>query len=199
VGSSGKRARLDVRGAELRHGKGAPEAAAAEEQYQEVKRAAAEENARLGERIRELNQENQRYQMVLTTADGQTRKLPVGDVVRAYPANQLGFWDKLGVYLSRWGEYLWDDPRNSNQGGGIFPALWGTVVMTILMSLAVVPFGVLAALYMREYAKAGPLISAVRIAVNNLAGVPSIVFGVFGLGFFCYLIGAQVIDPTFFP
>ena len=65
------------------------------------------------------------------------------------------------------------------------------------MSLAVVPFGVLAALYLREYAKAGPIVSAVRIAINNLAGVPSIVFGVFGLGFFCYLVGGQI-DQLFF-
>jgi phosphate transport system permease protein len=64
--------------------------------------------------------------------------------------------------------------------------------MTLLMSLAVVPFGVLAALYLREYAKPGPLVSTVRIAVNNLAGVPSIVFGVFGLGFFCYICGASI-------
>jgi ABC-type phosphate transport system permease subunit len=64
--------------------------------------------------------------------------------------------------------------------------------MTIIMSLAVVPFGVVAALYLREYAKSGPIVSAVRIAINNLAGVPSIVFGVFGLGFFCYIIGAYI-------
>ena len=69
--------------------------------------------------------------------------------------------------------------------------------MTILMSLAVVPFGVMAALYLREYAKAGPVISAIRIAINNLAGVPSIVFGVFGLGFFCYIIGGNI-DSVFF-
>ncbi|MDZ4200457.1 MAG: phosphate ABC transporter permease PstA, partial [Kiritimatiellia bacterium] len=93
--------------------------------------------------------------------------------------------------------FLADDPREANMEGGVFPAIFGTVVMTLVMSLAVVPFGVLAALYLREYAKAGPMISAVRIAVNNLAGVPSIVFGVFGLGFFCYLVGSGI-DQTFF-
>jgi phosphate transport system permease protein len=70
--------------------------------------------------------------------------------------------------------------------------------MTLLMTIAVVPFGVMAALYLREYARAGPIVSAVRIAVNNLAGVPSIVFGVFGLGFFCYTIGAGI-DELLFP
>lgn len=76
--------------------------------------------------------------------------------------------------------------------GGFFPAIWGTVVMTIVMSLAVMPFGVLAALYMREYAKSGWLLSVIRISINNLAGVPSIVYGVFGLSFFCYIVGGYI-------
>jgi ABC-type phosphate transport system permease subunit len=85
-----------------------------------------------------------------------------------------------------------DDPREANSAGGFFPAIWGTIAMTFIMTLIVVPFGVLAALYLREYAKAGPVTSAVRIAINNLAGVPSIVFGAFGLGFFCYGVGKYV-------
>src|SRR5260370_3914841 len=84
-----------------------------------------------------------------------------------------------------------------NREAGVFPAIWGPAAMTLLMSVLVVPFGVLAALYLREYAKAGLVVSAVRIAINNLAGVPSIVFGVFGLGFFCYIIGASI-DTTLF-
>src|SRR4029079_1816587 len=93
--------------------------------------------------------------------------------------------------------FLTDEPRNINSEGGIFPAIWGTVTMTLLLSFCVVPFGVLAALYLREYARAGLIVSAIRIAINNLAGVPSIVFGVFGLGFFCYLIGGSI-DQVFF-
>src|SRR5207302_3818216 len=122
----------------------------------------------------------------------------LAEIVRLYPANQLGFGGKLSVYLSRWWEFLSTDPRNANSEGGVFPAIWGTAAMTILMSLAVVPLGVMAALYLREYAKAGLVISTVRIAVNNLAGVPSIVFGVFGLGFFCYFVGGHF-DRFFFP
>ena len=118
--------------------------------------------------------------------------LSLGEIVRAYPANQLSFGDKLSIYGSRWMEFLWDDPREANNEGGVFPAIWGTVAMTLIMSIVVVPFGVLAALYLREYAKAGVMVSAVRIAINNLAGVPSIVFGVFGLGFFCYVVGAYI-------
>jgi phosphate transport system permease protein len=104
---------------------------------------------------------------------------------------------KLQVYFSRWWEFLSADPREANSEGGVFPAIFGTVVMTLLMSFAVVPFGVLAALYLREYAKGGAIVSSVRIAINNLAGVPSIVFGVFGLGFFCYIVGAGIDELLF--
>jgi phosphate transport system permease protein len=69
--------------------------------------------------------------------------------------------------------------------------------MVLIMSLVTTPFGVIAAVYLREYAKQGRLVSAVRIAVNNLAGVPSIVFGVFGVGFFIYGAGAAM-DRLFF-
>jgi phosphate transport system permease protein len=71
------------------------------------------------------------------------------------------------------------------------------VVMTLIMAILVAPFGVLAALYLREYASSGPITSAVRVAINNLAGVPSIVYGAFGLGFFCYGLGAGI-DEVFF-
>jgi len=101
------------------------------------------------------------------------------------------------VYASRWWEFLSADPREANSEGGVYPAIVGTVIMTLLMSVLVVPFGVLAALYLREYAKAGLAVSAVRIAINNMAGVPSIVFGVFGLGFFCYIVGGSI-DGAFF-
>ncbi len=119
------------------------------------------------------------------------------DIVRAYPANRLGFFGKLGIYASRWWEFLSAEPREANTEGGVWPAILGTIVLTMLMTLLVVPFGVLGALYLREYAKQGVLVSLVRIAVNNLAGVPSIVFGIFGLGFFCYTIGAGI-DHAFF-
>ena len=111
--------------------------------------------------------------------------------MRAYPANQLTSLGQLGHVLVALARVLADDPREANSEGGVFPAIFGTVAMTLIMSLLVVPFGVLAALYLREYAKAGPIVSVVRIAINNLAGVPSIVFGVFGLGFFCYVVGAR--------
>jgi len=199
-------ARLAVRDAELRAGAVAPQAAAARAAATEVEAEAQREFERLRSRIGELDAENDRYGLVLATVDGTETTLKLADIVRAYPANRLGPLDKVGVYLSRWWEFLSDDPREANSEGGVFPAIFGTLVMTVLMSLAVVPFGVLAALYLREYARSGPITSAVRIAINNLAGVPSIVFGVFGLGFFCYIIGggidqwlyaAKLPSPTF--
>jgi ABC-type phosphate transport system permease subunit/ABC-type phosphate transport system auxiliary subunit len=144
--------------------------------------------------ISDLSRENARYELRMRTAQDSVTKhpLPLGEIVRAYPANQLSLVEKVGVYLSRWGEFLSEDPREANSEGGVFPAIWGTVAMTIIMSLIGVPFGVLSALYLREYARQGMIVSAVRISINNLAGVPSIVFGVFGLGFFCYGMGAFI-------
>ncbi len=131
------------------------------------------------------------------TADGEQKDVAKGAVVRLVRPNVLTFAGRLGVYAARLREFLLDDPRESNTEGGIFPAIFGTVMMVFLMSFAVLPLGVLAALYLREYARQGLLVRIVRIAVNNLAGVPSIVFGVFGLGFFVYTVGGSI-DRLFF-
>lgn len=184
--------RLRVRGIELRQGKDSPAWAAAHRHLTEVQAEAERRAETLRARINELVQENDRYAMRLETAQGQDATLKLAEIVRAYPANQLSFGGKLSVFLSRWSEFLTAKPREANSEGGVFPAIFGTVVMTLVMTLAVVPFGVLAALYLREYAKGGVIVSAVRIAINNLAGVPSIVFGVFGLGFFCYSVGGFI-------
>ncbi len=116
----------------------------------------------------------------------------VSQVVRLVQANTLSTAGKLGVFFSRWWEYLSTNPREANTEGGVFPVIVGTVILTLLLTIFVTPMGVIAALYLREYAKQGFLTSLIRIAVNNLAGVPSIVYGVFGLGFFCYTVGGYV-------
>jgi phosphate transport system permease protein len=190
-------ARLALRSAELRNGPGSGAARQAATRLAQRESAAHAEYVRVRARIEALDRENARYQILLATADGREKKLALADIVRACTPNRLGRAGKLRVYFARWGEFLTDAPREANSEGGVFPALFGTAFMTMLMSLAVVPFGVMAALYLREYAKAGPLVSAVRISINNLAGVPSIVFGVFGLGFFCYIVGGWM-DQTFF-
>ena len=135
--------------------------------------------------------------LVVETTGGGRKDVPAKAIVRAVRPNALGVFGRVRVYASRVREFLFDDPRESNTEGGIFPAIFGTVMMVFLMSFAVLPLGVLAALYLREYARQGPLVRTVRIAVNNLAGVPSIVFGVFGLGFFVYGVGGSI-DRLFF-
>jgi phosphate transport system permease protein len=192
-------ARLAVVKAEGREGrdKDSPAAQKAREREQRVLEETAPAEQRINQEIDDLQKENQKYLLRMRTADGAEKDIPLSDIVRAYPANQLGFFGRLKVYLARWWEFLTDDPRNANMEGGVWPAIVGTSLLTIIMALAVTPFGVLAALYLREYAKAGFAVSAVRIAVNNLAGVPSVVFGVFGFGFFCYLIGGWIDDKFF--
>jgi phosphate transport system permease protein len=192
-----EKARLARRSAELEHGKESAEWAAADAAYLETEPWANEEFARIRRDIEALDEKNERYQLILRTADGNEVSLGLAGIVRAYPANQLGVGAKLGTCLSRWTEFLIADPREANSEGGVFPAIFGTVVMTLLMTLVVVPFGVLAALYLREYVKPGAIVSMVRVAINNLAGVPSIVFGVFGLGFFCYVVGAGMDQALF--
>ena len=196
-----ERARLAVRSAELRLHRGKAEEAEVERArraFDEVQEWAAAEHRRVSERIAALNAENARYALIVETANGQEKRLALAGIVRAYPANRLSTVQKLGVYASRWKEFLIDDPREANTEGGVFPAIFGTVMMVMLMSVMVTPLGVLAAFYLREYARQGTFVSAVRIAVNNLAGVPSIVFGVFGVGFFIYIVGGSI-DRLFFP
>ncbi|MDD2160918.1 phosphate ABC transporter permease PstA [Pseudomonas sp. MIL19] len=145
-----------------------------------------------------LNQAFNRDSVTLKTVDGREVTISLGKVVRAFQPNAMGTGDKLGFYFAKLWEFVSDDPREANTEGGIFPAIFGTVMMTLIMAVIVTPFGVVAAIYLREYAKQGPLTRVIRIAVNNLAGVPAIVYGVFGLGFFVYVLGGSL-DRMFFP
>jgi len=161
-------------------------------------RAAAEATYEtLTQRLFALRDELDAERLVVQTVQGESREIPVSSIARAVQPNRLGTPAKLGLYAERVWEFVTDQPRESNTEGGIFPAIFGTVMMVFIMSFAVSPLGVLAALYLREYARQGPLVHLVRIAVHNLAGVPSIVFGVFGLGFFVYLIGGTL-DRLFY-
>ena len=116
-----------------------------------------------------------------------------------FAPNEIGWFGQLGVFLHRGWEFLSEEPREANMEGGVFPAIFGTFVMTILMAFLVTPFGIIAAIYLREYARQGLLVRTVRICVNNLAGVPSIVFGVFGLGFFVYGVGGFIDGGVQYP
>lgn len=150
------------------------------------------------ERLAQLYTAFNRDSFVATTVEGREIEQSFSKIVRAYQPNAMSVWQKIGFYFSKLKEFVTEDPREANTEGGVFPAIFGTVMMVILMSIIVTPFGVVAAVYLREYASQGWLTRAIRIAVNNLAGVPSIVYGVFGLGFFIYFAGGQI-DQLFFP
>ncbi len=155
------------------------------------------EYQKLADEAGALRKEQQVALLTVKLPNGTERKQQVGDVIAVHQPNGMGFFAKLGWFLGNVWEFLSAEPRESNTEGGIFPAIFGTFVMTLLMSIVVTPLGVIAAIYLREYAKQGFLVRAVRISVNNLAGVPSIVFGVFGVGFFVYMVGGSV-DRLFF-
>ena len=102
------------------------------------------------------------------TPTGVDRSLAIGELVSYTQPNQLSTWERIVLFVRNFLNFLWENPREANTEGGIFPAIFGTFAMTLLMSVAVVPFG-----------------------------VPSIVFGVFGLGFFVYFVGGSL-DQLFF-
>ncbi|MFW5693159.1 MAG: phosphate ABC transporter permease PstA, partial [Thermoguttaceae bacterium] len=135
---------------------------------------------------------------VFTTSDGRETPIALVDIVRAYRPNRMGFGQQAWHYLAKVWELLSTDPREANQDGGLFPAIFGTVLLVFLMAVTCFPLGVLAGVYLGEYAKDGPLVRVVRIAVNNLAGIPSIVYGIFGLGFFIYICGGTL-DAWLYP
>ncbi len=103
-----------------------------------------------------------------------------------------------GYGIISW-EFLSHPPEQGMEAGGIFPAIFGTVALVILMVIAVVPVGVFTAVYLHEYTRPDSWSTRlIRVAVNNLAGVPSIVFGLFGLGFFIAFVGGGL-DSLFYP
>lgn len=151
----------------------------------------------LEKKLAKLYQKFKRDSITAETMSGKVIEIPLSKIVRAYQPNALSVIGKIGLYFQKIWEFISDDPREANTEGGIFPAIFGTVMMVMLMAVLVTPFGVIAAVYLREYAKQGAVTRIIRIAVNNLAGVPSIVYGVFGLGFFVYFLGGNI-DQLFY-
>ncbi len=145
-----------------------------------------------------LYEEISRDSIVLRVMTGEDIEIKLANVVKAYRPNAMSLAEKVAFYIETFWGFITDDPREANTEGGIFPAIFGTVAMVMLMSVIVTPFGVIAAVYLREYARQGLITRLVRISVNNLAGVPSIVYGVFGLGFFVYMVGGTI-DELFYP
>ncbi len=185
--------RLKIRGLEL---KGEKNQALTREYESKIKEE--EEKYKVEEeKLSVLYKQFTKDKIVMVSVDGREKEMSIGNIVRAFRPNSMNWFQKASLYTSRaWG-FVSGYPREANTEGGVFPAIFGTVFMVIIMSIVVLPFGVLSALYLSEYTKQGTLVRIVRISVNNLAGVPSIVFGVFAVGFFIYGLG-HTIDSFFY-
>ena len=188
-----ERLRLQEREFELKGGR----TAARMQEINAERDAFQQQYNKLTEDLSRLYDELNQNVFIARLADGREIRVKFLDVVRAYRPNTMGVAEKTGFYFEKLWEFVSDDPREANTEGGIFPAIFGTMLMVIIMAILVTPFGVVAAVYLREYAKQGLTTRLVRIAVNNLAGVPSVVYGVFGLGFFVYFVGGSI-DQLFF-
>ncbi|MBY8965300.1 phosphate ABC transporter permease PstA [Algiphilus sp. NNCM1] len=194
-----EQARLDERGLEFNRDK----ISAREYQQRMAEIEAERETARaqykdLREQRDALMRELNRASVTMRTADGREKEMKLSNLIRATRNNAMSVFEKTGYYLVKFKEFVLGYPREANTEGGIMPAIFGTITMVLLMSIVVTPFGVIAAIYLREYARQGTFLRIVRISVYNLAGVPSIVFGVFGLGFFVYTMGGSI-DALFYP
>jgi phosphate transport system permease protein len=189
-----ERLRLKQRGLELKGRDDAANLAEIESDRVVLQKQYTELEDELGRLYTDLR----RDAVVVIMADGQELELPMASIVDAHRPNQMGIAGKIGHFLHNTWKFVADDPREANTEGGIFPAIFGTVLMVLLMSVFVTPLGVVAAVYLKEYARQGMFTRFIRIAVNNLAGVPSIVYGVFGLGFFVYTLGGSL-DRLFCP
>ncbi|WP_438970745.1 phosphate ABC transporter permease PstA [Methylophaga sp.] len=186
--------RLDERRLEL---DGVQKGALAYQEIEQQRNQFDERYAKLSEELGSLYEALSRDQITVRIAGGAEKEVPMSKIVHSYKPNGMGIAQKFGQYFHHVWEFVSGEPREANTEGGIFPAIFGTVMMVLIMSVLVTPFGVIAAVYLKEYAKQGPIVRLIRIAVNNLAGVPSIVYGVFGLGFFVYFLGGNI-DEIFF-
>ena len=190
-----ERLRLRERKLELR-GRLGPEAL---ERIAAERDSLRDESVGLEAQLQTLYEEISRNSVVMRTSlvPEVDHEIPLRAIVDAWRPNQMGLVAQLGHFATKIWDFLVTEPREANTEGGVFPAIFGTVLMVILMAAFVTPFGVIAGVYLKEYAKQGLLTRTIRVAVNNLAGVPSIVYGVFGLGFFVYTLGGSI-DRLFF-
>lgn len=188
-----ERLRLDERKLQLKH----VTDPSAFREIEEERASLKEEYQGLEQQLLSLYEEIRRDSVIAVTGDGQEVEIKLASVLDAWKPNAMSLPTRLGHFFRKIWSFIVEDPREANTEGGIFPAIFGTILMVLLMTVVVTPFGVVAGVYLREYAKQGLLTRTIRIAVNNLAGVPSIVYGVFGLGFFVYTLGGNI-DKLFF-
>ena len=167
------------------------------EKYTDERQLLEQRFADIEQQLLILHHQLNRDSLIVRDMTGQEIVLPIEQILDIWYPNDLTTAGKFGHWASQLGHFVSDDPREANTEGGVFPAIFGTVFMVLLMSVIVTPLGVLAAVYLHEYAGKSTFTKLIRVAVINLAGVPSIVYGVFGLGFFVYIVGAQI-DDLFF-
>ena len=148
-------------------------------------------------RVEALESTRAQYRLLVSFADGSPFIIPISSIQDVDFVSRLTTFEKWQVVFSEIGVFLSDSPKQANTSGGVFPALFGTVLMVFLMTIIVTPFGVLAAIYLSEYAPNTALTTIIRVSVSNMAGVPSIVYGVFGLGFFVYTLGGSIDELLF--
>ena len=146
----------------------------------------------LAAELRAIDTKLARAHIVVQTAEGTMHTLPLAKVLTIFQPNRAGFIEKSKFYFYKLWEFISEEPREANTEGGIYPAIFGTIMMVFVMTILVTPLGIIAAVYLREYARQNWITRMVRISVNNLAGIPSIVYGMFGLGFFVYWIGGNI-------
>ncbi len=167
-------------------------------EFEAKRKAYHEQYLELEKELFEYREQASRDAVIVKDMDGREVTLPMQKVLDVHFPNDMGFFAKFGRWLHQLYKFVSSEPREANTEGGVFPAIFGTVFMVMLMAVIVTPLGVVAAIYLHEYAKKGPITKMIRIAVINLAGVPSIVYGVFGLGFFVYMVGGSL-DQIFYP
>ena len=189
--------RLEQRALRDAQGESAAESSTAMQRLEAEKEALEAEYKELAQEAKALRERRKQDSILLRLATGEERRIGFDNITQAHFPNEMSLSAKIDFFFKQIWRFVSQAPREANTEGGIFPAIFGTFVMTLLMSIAVMPFGVVAAIYLREYATQGMIVRAVRISVNNLAGVPSIVYGVFGLGFFVYVLGGGI-DQLFF-
>ncbi|EJA3103993.1 phosphate ABC transporter permease PstA [Vibrio vulnificus] len=167
------------------------------QQYQAEREHHEQELANYDQQLDGLRLQLTGYTLLVEEMSGNVVSIPLSEILDFWQPNKMNVGDKI----VHWGREIWkflsENPRDSNSAGGVFPAIFGTVFLVLIMSIIVMPLGVIAAIYLHEYAKNNAFTRIIRIAVINLAGVPSIVYGVFGLGFFVYTIGSSI-DNLFY-
>lgn len=155
------------------------------------------EYARWQAHLKSISQQLDNYYLVMLNADGSEKKIPLEHLDLIYQPIQFNFWKKSLFVLNRLLVFISDTPTAGGQSGGIFPAIFGTFLMVVFMAILVTPFGAIVAIYLHEYAPKNRLTSTIRICISNMAAVPSVVYGVFGLGFFVYGLGGSIDELLF--